>query len=68
MSAITGHLMRRGAEVVSFQLQSSDKDDKQPSGGQIALLVLTTWVMLVALWAVSGILPLSLNSMLTDPQ
>lgn len=68
MSAITGHLMRRGAEVVSFQLQTSDKDDKQFSGGQIALLVLTTWVMLVALLAVSRVLPLNMNSVLTDPQ
>lgn len=54
MSAVTGHLMRRGAEFASAHLQASDKDDKELSGGQIALLVLTGWVVLVALWAVSN--------------
>lgn len=54
MSAVTGHLMRRGAEFASAHLQASDKDDKELSGGQIALLVLTAWVVLVALWAVSN--------------
>lgn len=62
MSAITGHLMRRGAEVASFHLQTSDKDEIQLSGGQITLLALTTWVMLIALWAVSRtILPYELR-------
>lgn len=52
MSAVTGHLMRRGAEFASAHLQASDKDDKDLSGGQIALLVLTALVILVALWTV----------------
>lgn len=52
MSAVTGHLMRRGAELASTHFQTLHKE-KQPSGGQIALLVLTAWVMLCALWAVS---------------
>lgn len=54
MSAVTGHLMRRGAELASAHLQASEKDDKQPSGWQIALLVLTAWVVLIAMWAVSS--------------
>lgn len=53
--------MRRGAEVVSFHLETSDKDERQPSGSQIALLVMTTLVMLVALWAVSRALLLDME-------
>lgn len=68
MSAITGHLMRRGAEVASFHLQTSDKNDMQLSGGQIALLALTTWVMLVALWAVSRNILQPMDSVLIAPR
>lgn len=53
MSAVTGHIMRRSVELASAQLRTQDKEEKQPSGVQVALLVLTVLAFTIAMVAVS---------------
>ncbi|KAJ5593826.1 uncharacterized protein N7459_000034 [Penicillium hispanicum] len=53
MSHVTGTLMRRGAEFASAQLRQPEKQpDEQAGGAQIALIVVTLGVMMLAIFAV----------------
>lgn len=52
MSAITGHLVRRGMELAAVHAADPEKKPQQISGALAALLAVTVLVFGFALWAV----------------
>lgn len=52
MSAITGHLVRRGMELAAIHAADPEKKPQQISGALAALLALTVLVFGFALWTV----------------
>lgn len=52
MSAITGHLVRRGIELAAVHAADPEKNPQQISGTLAALLAVTFLVFGIALWMV----------------